>query len=227
MKPDSLRSQLETSLQRLQCPRVDLFYLHLPDHGTPVEETLRACHQLHQEVRAAPHSPPWPVGAQRAEAPGRSRSRAAGAGPHAQGPNLWDSRSGLRGDLTVASPPQGKFVELGLSNYAAWEVAEICTLCRSNGWIQPTVYQVRPGLQMPVSRAPVIPGPLGPPPCPHPPAPEQPLPARSLYVAPGGPQPGNGCPPSQALAPLPACFWLCGQPGLASPFSLEGVPRHH
>ncbi|XP_059749065.1 aflatoxin B1 aldehyde reductase member 2 isoform X1 [Bos taurus] len=84
LKPDSLRSQLETSLQRLQCPRVDLFYLHAPDHGTPVEETLRACHQLHQE---------------------------------------------------------GKFVELGLSNYAAWEVAEICTLCRSNGWILPTVYQ--------------------------------------------------------------------------------------
>ncbi|KAM5248688.1 aflatoxin B1 aldehyde reductase member 2-like [Ctenodactylus gundi] len=84
LKPDSVRSQLETSLKRLQCPRVDLFYLHLPDHGTPVEETLRACHQLHKE---------------------------------------------------------GKFVELGLSNYAAWEVAEICTLCRSNGWIQPTVYQ--------------------------------------------------------------------------------------
>ncbi|KAM5247229.1 aflatoxin B1 aldehyde reductase member 3-like [Ctenodactylus gundi] len=84
LKPDSVRSQLETSLKRLQCPRVDLFYLHLPDHGTPVEETLRACHQLHQE---------------------------------------------------------GKFVELGLSNYSSWEVAEICTLCRSNGWIQPTVYQ--------------------------------------------------------------------------------------
>ena len=54
LKPDSLRSQLDTSLQRLRCPCVDLFYLHLPDHGTPVEETLRACHQLHQEVRAAP-----------------------------------------------------------------------------------------------------------------------------------------------------------------------------
>ncbi|EAW94879.1 aldo-keto reductase family 7, member A3 (aflatoxin aldehyde reductase), isoform CRA_b [Homo sapiens] len=84
LKPDSLRFQLETSLKRLQCPRVDLFYLHMPDHSTPVEETLRACHQLHQE---------------------------------------------------------GKFVELGLSNYAAWEVAEICTLCKSNGWILPTVYQ--------------------------------------------------------------------------------------
>ncbi|KAF5924707.1 hypothetical protein HPG69_004579 [Diceros bicornis minor] len=32
--------------------------------------------------------------------------------------------------LTAASPLQGKFVELGLSNYASWEVAEICTLCK-------------------------------------------------------------------------------------------------
>lgn len=84
LKPDSLRTQLDTSLKRLQCSRVDLFYLHAPDHDTPVEETLRACHQLYQE---------------------------------------------------------DKFVELGLSNYAAWEVAEICTLCRSNGWVLPTVYQ--------------------------------------------------------------------------------------
>ncbi|XP_040843556.1 aflatoxin B1 aldehyde reductase member 3-like [Ochotona curzoniae] len=84
LKPDSVRYQLETSLKRLQSPRVDIFYLHMPDHDTPIEETLRACNELHQE---------------------------------------------------------GKFVELGLSNYAAWEVAEICTLCKKNGWIQPTVYQ--------------------------------------------------------------------------------------
>ncbi|TDL21944.1 Aldo/keto reductase [Rickenella mellea] len=36
---------------------------------------------------------------------------------------------------------EGKFNKLGLSNYAAWEVAEIVMLCRANGWIQPTVYQ--------------------------------------------------------------------------------------
>ena len=35
----------------------------------------------------------------------------------------------------------GKFVELGLSNFAAWEVAECVTLCRKNGWVQPTIYQ--------------------------------------------------------------------------------------
>ncbi|XP_036034977.1 aflatoxin B1 aldehyde reductase member 3-like [Onychomys torridus] len=81
---DNIRFQLETSLKRLQCPRVDLFYLHVPDHSTPIEETLQTCHQLYQE---------------------------------------------------------GKFVEFGLSNYASWEVAEICTLCKKNGWIMPTVYQ--------------------------------------------------------------------------------------
>ncbi|XP_027698565.1 aflatoxin B1 aldehyde reductase member 2-like [Vombatus ursinus] len=84
LRAESVRSQLETSLQRLQCTQVDLFYLHAPDHDTPVEETLQACNELHQE---------------------------------------------------------GKFVELGLSNYSSWEVAEICTLCKNNGWVLPTVYQ--------------------------------------------------------------------------------------
>lgn len=42
-------------------------------------------------------------------------------------------------------PLQGKFKELGLSNYAAWEVAEICTICKYNNWVMPTVYQVRDG----------------------------------------------------------------------------------
>lgn len=38
--------------------------------------------------------------------------------------------------------PQGKFKELGLSNYASWEVAEIYTLCQTHQWMLPTVYQV-------------------------------------------------------------------------------------
>ncbi|NXA76797.1 ARK72 reductase, partial [Thryothorus ludovicianus] len=84
LKPESVRSQLNTSLERLQRTSVELFYLHAPDHGTPVEETLRACNELHKE---------------------------------------------------------GKFKELGLSNYAAWEVAEICTMCKYNNWVMPTVYQ--------------------------------------------------------------------------------------
>lgn len=35
----------------------------------------------------------------------------------------------------------GKFKHFGLSNYAAWQVAEIAELCRHHGWIEPTVYQ--------------------------------------------------------------------------------------
>ncbi|KAM3824093.1 aflatoxin B1 aldehyde reductase member 2-like [Vipera latastei] len=84
LKANSVRSQLEESLQRLRLPSVDLFYLHAPDHETPVEETLRACNELHKE---------------------------------------------------------GKFKELGLSNYASWEVAEIYTLCQTHQWLLPTVYQ--------------------------------------------------------------------------------------
>lgn len=36
---------------------------------------------------------------------------------------------------------EGLFDRLGLSNYQAWEVAQICELCRANGWKQPDVYQ--------------------------------------------------------------------------------------
>lgn len=36
---------------------------------------------------------------------------------------------------------EGKFVKLGLSNYAAWEVAEIVNIARERGWVQPKIYQ--------------------------------------------------------------------------------------
>lgn len=35
----------------------------------------------------------------------------------------------------------GKFVNLGLSNFAAFEVAEVVMTCKENGWVRPTVYQ--------------------------------------------------------------------------------------
>ena len=35
----------------------------------------------------------------------------------------------------------GRFKQFGLSNYAAWQVAEIVELCKQHGWLQPTVYQ--------------------------------------------------------------------------------------
>ncbi|KAI4185836.1 MAG: hypothetical protein L6R41_003883 [Letrouitia leprolyta] len=36
---------------------------------------------------------------------------------------------------------QGKFVQLGLSNYTAFEVAEVVMTCKANGWVRPTIYQ--------------------------------------------------------------------------------------
>lgn len=36
---------------------------------------------------------------------------------------------------------QGKFVNLGLSNFAAWEVAEVYNICKERGWVKPTIYQ--------------------------------------------------------------------------------------
>lgn len=36
---------------------------------------------------------------------------------------------------------EGKFKQLGLSNYAAWEVAEIWNVAKERGWVLPTVYQ--------------------------------------------------------------------------------------
>ncbi|KAF2656682.1 aflatoxin B1 aldehyde reductase member 2 [Lophiostoma macrostomum CBS 122681] len=35
----------------------------------------------------------------------------------------------------------GKFVQLGLSNFAAWEVAEVWNICNERGWVKPTIYQ--------------------------------------------------------------------------------------
>jgi aflatoxin B1 aldehyde reductase len=38
---------------------------------------------------------------------------------------------------------EGKFQELGLSNYASWQVADIWHICKRNGWMMPSVYQGR------------------------------------------------------------------------------------
>jgi len=84
LTPESIRKQLETSLDRLKLKHVDLLYLHSPDHENPILETLRACNELHKE---------------------------------------------------------GKFKELGLSNYSAWQVTNIWHICNNNGWVKPTVYQ--------------------------------------------------------------------------------------
>lgn len=84
--------QFSTSLARLEAPSVDLFYLHAPDHNTPIEESLQTCQQLYEE---------------------------------------------------------GKFTRFGLSNFSAWEVANVYHICKNNNWILPTVYQ---GMYNPITR---------------------------------------------------------------------------
>lgn len=51
LRPESVVSQLETSLKRLRTHCVEIFYLHAPDHQNPVQHTLEACNRLHQQVR--------------------------------------------------------------------------------------------------------------------------------------------------------------------------------
>ena len=36
---------------------------------------------------------------------------------------------------------EGKFKWFAISNYMAWEVAQICEICERNGWVKPSVYQ--------------------------------------------------------------------------------------
>jgi len=36
---------------------------------------------------------------------------------------------------------EGKFMQLGLSNYSSWLVGEVVNICKANNWIRPTVYQ--------------------------------------------------------------------------------------
>ncbi len=84
LQPAQVKKQLSEILERLGTDHIDLLYLHSPDLDTPVEKTLEACFELHQ---------------------------------------------------------QGKFKQLGLSNYASWQVAEVVEICRHNGWMQPVVYQ--------------------------------------------------------------------------------------
>lgn len=83
-KRDDLKPALQESLDALQTDKVDMWYLHAPDHETPYAETLEAVNDLYKA---------------------------------------------------------GYFKRFGISNYAAWEVAQICELCDRHGWKRPDVYQ--------------------------------------------------------------------------------------
>lgn len=44
---------------------------------------------------------------------------------------------------------EGKFIELGLSNFPAWMVSDVWHLCEENGWVKPTVFE---GIYNPLTR---------------------------------------------------------------------------
>ena len=44
---------------------------------------------------------------------------------------------------------QGKYTEMGLSNFPAWMTAEVCELCDRHGWVKPTVFE---GVYNPLTR---------------------------------------------------------------------------
>ena len=48
LTPASINTQLTTSLANLKRPYVDLFYLHAPDHLTPIEESLSEVQKLYK-----------------------------------------------------------------------------------------------------------------------------------------------------------------------------------
>ncbi|KAI6657710.1 Aflatoxin B1 aldehyde reductase member 4-like [Oopsacas minuta] len=48
LTPASINKQLTTSLTSLKRPYVDLFYLHMPDPLTPIEESLSEVHKLYK-----------------------------------------------------------------------------------------------------------------------------------------------------------------------------------
>ena len=47
---ESVLEQAATSFASLQTSCVDIFYIHAPDHNTPIEETLAAVQQLYEGV---------------------------------------------------------------------------------------------------------------------------------------------------------------------------------
>ncbi|KAJ3132136.1 hypothetical protein HK100_005665 [Physocladia obscura] len=82
--PERLTAMFDRSLSALNTKRVEVFYLHAPDHTVPFVDTLVAVNELYK---------------------------------------------------------QGRFVEFGLSNYAAWEVMQIDAICVAKGYVRPTIYQ--------------------------------------------------------------------------------------
>jgi len=80
----AIRKAIEASLKRLGTDYVDIYYLHQPDYGVPIEETMAAMDELVRE---------------------------------------------------------SKVRYVAVSNYAAWQIAEIHCVCKSRGFAAPHISQ--------------------------------------------------------------------------------------
>ena len=81
---EAIRCALEASLERLQTDYLDIYYLHLPDYDTPIEESLAAIDELKRE---------------------------------------------------------GKIRYPATSNYSAWQMCEMFTICEREGYAKPRIAQ--------------------------------------------------------------------------------------
>lgn len=52
LTPDLIRSTCDESLRQLGVDHIDLYYVHMPDYGTPLEEGMGALHGLVDEGKA-------------------------------------------------------------------------------------------------------------------------------------------------------------------------------
>ena len=102
LKRESVLEQVHISLSRLQTSCVDILYLHAPDHNTPFEETLSACQQLHQGTSLCC------LRSVISNTDSLNEVTALKLGHFMNNPTFLS--------------PEGKFKELGISKFAAWEV---------------------------------------------------------------------------------------------------------
>ncbi|KAI9489969.1 Aldo/keto reductase [Zychaea mexicana] len=48
-EPEKLQAFFRTSREKLKAEKVDIFYLHAPDHATPIQDTLAAVQELYEQ----------------------------------------------------------------------------------------------------------------------------------------------------------------------------------
>lgn len=118
--PKALRATFLTSLKSLNRSKTRVLYLHAPDRSVPFEDTLSEVNQMHKEGLL------WvgPCSFTRFNFMKYSISEIFGLSNFA----AWEVSS--FGCMLWA-----------WINFCTWKVAEVVTICKKNGWVQPKIYQ--------------------------------------------------------------------------------------